>query len=353
MSYVGNNFGTGSMKCNSLCKYFVGVLNKETKMMEIHDAELFNLQPYFPGEAFDEEMSSEKKEQSYREKVDFLIESFGTKKQKRALNSRRMHDVVSGTIQNVVAKAAEHAIEKKGVTALLDDVAQSESQDISVHLPVINTDAECREEVYSFDELISPAEYAALETASETFRDITSEDIQNMIEKKRYSCFVVEKLKSMPQGEKQRDHIARCLWYLDNLIRLNFQKQIKSKFGLGENIPHVIIMKLLKNFTVVNYSSGSVKNMVSTSMKVKIAAHVIALALHIEDFQTDLTVLQRDLKLTETRFLEIARAMRLKITKAKVPVPDAEPEIHKIGSLSLPLPSYEPSTKLNKRKRMS
>lgn len=36
-------------------------------------------------------------------------------------------------------------------------------------------------------------------------------------------------------------------------------------------------------------------------MKAKITAYVIILALHISDFQIDLTVLQRDLKLSEKR----------------------------------------------------
>jgi len=36
-------------------------------------------------------------------------------------------------------------------------------------------------------------------------------------------------------------------------------------------------------------------------MKAKIAAYVIALALHINNFQTDLTILQNDLKLPESR----------------------------------------------------
>uniref|UniRef100_A0A674BFS8 DNA-directed RNA polymerase I subunit RPA49-like n=1 Tax=Salmo trutta TaxID=8032 RepID=A0A674BFS8_SALTR len=49
LSYVGNNFGTESLKCNNLCKYYVGVLNKETMKMEVHRAQLFNMQPIIPG----------------------------------------------------------------------------------------------------------------------------------------------------------------------------------------------------------------------------------------------------------------------------------------------------------------
>lgn len=45
----------------------------------------------------------------------------------------------------------------------------------------------------------------------------------------------------------------------------------------------------------------SLRNLISDSMKAKITAYVILLALHINDFQIDLTMLQRDLKLSERR----------------------------------------------------
>ena len=45
----------------------------------------------------------------------------------------------------------------------------------------------------------------------------------------------------------------------------------------------------------------SLRNLISDSMKAKITAYVIILALHINGFQIDLTMLQRDLKLSEKR----------------------------------------------------
>lgn len=45
----------------------------------------------------------------------------------------------------------------------------------------------------------------------------------------------------------------------------------------------------------------SLRNLISDSMKAKITAYVIILALHINAFQIDLTMLQRDLKLSEKR----------------------------------------------------
>lgn len=32
-----------------LCRYYVGVLNKDTMEMELHSAQLFKMQPFIPG----------------------------------------------------------------------------------------------------------------------------------------------------------------------------------------------------------------------------------------------------------------------------------------------------------------
>lgn len=48
--------------------------------------------------------------------MDSCIEAFGTTKQKRALNSRRMNRVGNESLNCAVAKAAENIIDAKGVT---------------------------------------------------------------------------------------------------------------------------------------------------------------------------------------------------------------------------------------------
>ncbi|RXM36405.1 DNA-directed RNA polymerase I subunit RPA49 [Acipenser ruthenus] len=86
--------------------------------------------------------------------VDSLIEAFGTNKQKRALGARRMNQVGSDTLQKAVAKAAENIIDKKGVTALVNDVAQTDAQDALLYIPPCQTAANKPEDVYKFDDRI-------------------------------------------------------------------------------------------------------------------------------------------------------------------------------------------------------
>ncbi|XP_004600305.2 DNA-directed RNA polymerase I subunit RPA49 [Sorex araneus] len=353
LSYVGNNFGTGALKCNNLCRHFVGILNKTSGQMEVYDAELFNMQPLFADEPVESESSLENQNKTFREKMDSCIEAFGTTKQKRALNSRRMNSVGSESLNRAVTKAAEEIIGTKGMTALLSDAAQDDAQDDSLYLPPCHADAATPEDVYKFEDLLSPAEYEALEAPSEAFRNVTSEEILKMIEENSHCSFVIEALKSLPVDKERRDRQARCLWFLDTLVRFRAQKVIKRKSALGPGVPHIINTKLLKHFTCLTYNNGSLRNLISDSMKAKITAYVLLLALHISNFETDLTVLQRDLRLSEKRIIEIAKAMRLRVSKRKVEVAAGREEEHRVGVLRLPLPAPQSAERQAKRRRIT
>ncbi|XP_032095986.1 DNA-directed RNA polymerase I subunit RPA49 isoform X2 [Sapajus apella] len=333
--------------------HFVGILNKTSGQMEVYDAELFNMQPLFSDESIESELVQESQTKTYREKMDSCIEAFGTTKQKRALNARRMNKVGGDSLNRAVAKAAETIIDTKGVTALVSDAIHNDLQDDSLYLPPCYDDAAKPEDVYKFEDLLSPAEYEALQSPSEAFRNITSEEILKMIEENSHCTFVIDALKSLPSNVESRDRQARCIWFLDTLIRFRAQRVVKRKNALGPDIPHIINTKLLKHFTCLTYNNGSLRNLISDSMKAKITAYVIILALHINDFQIDLTMLQRDLKLSEKRMMEIAKAMRLKISKRRVSVAAGGEEDHKLGTLSLPLPPAQTSGRLSKRRKIT
>ncbi|KAF1499555.1 DNA-directed RNA polymerase I subunit RPA49, partial [Eudyptula minor novaehollandiae] len=285
--------------------------------------------------------------------MDLCIEAFGTSKQKRALNSRRLNAVGNDILNTAVTKAAANIIDAKGVTALIQDMAQDDVQNISIFLPPCNEDADKPENVYKFEDILSPAEYEALRAPAAVFVNITPEEIAKKAEDKSHCSFVLEELKFLPADEKSRDHKSRCLWFLDTLIKFSYLKVIKKKHPMGPECPHIISRKLMKNFTSLTYNNGSVQNLISASMKAKITAYVITLALHINNFQTDLTVLQNDMKLQESRMMDIAKALRLKVSKAKG-LPGLENDLnHKLGTLSLPLPVQKASGNQRKRKKMN
>ncbi|XP_076027176.1 DNA-directed RNA polymerase I subunit RPA49 [Genypterus blacodes] len=353
LSYVGQNFGTGSLKCNNLCKYYVGVLNKQTKQMEVHSAQIFNMQPAVPGEATEAEKLQDAS-QTYRDKVDSLIEAFGTNKQKRALSSRRLNQVGGEMLHQAVAKAANTVIDEKGLEALQQEVAQTESQgDLALHLPPCNADAHTPEDVYPLDNLLSPVEFEALEQAGSKLAAITTEELQKMRDEGGHLC-VVKHLENLPSDGDAREKITRCSFYLSLLLKLARQKNITRKFGQEEGCPRPIQVKLMKTFTVETFNNGRLQNVVSSSMRAKLAAYCLALLLHMDHMTTDLTLLHRDLGLTEARMLEVAKSMGLTLTKPPRGSADEDGmrDKHRQASLVLPLVKYDQFRERRKRKKM-
>ncbi|XP_053193562.1 DNA-directed RNA polymerase I subunit RPA49 isoform X2 [Scomber japonicus] len=353
LSYVGNNFGTESLKCNSLCKYYVGVLDKQTMQMELHSAQLFNMQPLIPGEAT-EAPKPQDTTQTYRDKVDSLIEAFGTNKQKRALTSRRLNQVGSDTLHQAVAKAANTVIDQKGLEALQQEVADTESQaDLALHLPPFSADAEKPENVYLFDDILSPVEFEALEQAGSKMAALTPEELQKMKDEGgRLS--VVKHLENISSVGEAREKTARCAFYLSLLLQLARQRSITRKFGQEEGCPRIIQSKLFKTFTVETFNNGRVQNMLSASMRAKLAAYCLALLLHMGHMTADLTLLHRDLGITEARMTEVAKSMGLTLTKSgRGKADNAElRDEHRYASLVLPLVKYEQFMERRKRRKM-
>uniref|UniRef100_A0A3P9IVW4 RNA polymerase I subunit E n=1 Tax=Oryzias latipes TaxID=8090 RepID=A0A3P9IVW4_ORYLA len=353
LSYVGQNFGEDLMKCNNLCRYYVGVLNKETMQMEIHSAQLFNMQPVIPGEAT-QDAKPQDTTLSYREKVDSLIEAFGTNKQKRALSSRRLNQVGSDALHHAVAEAASTVIDNKGLEALQQEVAETESQGaLSLHLPPCNADADKKEDVYPFEELLSPVEFAALEPNGQKMAALSQEELQKLKDQRGNLC-VVKHLENMPSASEPREKTSRCAFYLSLLIKLAHQKIVTRKFWTEEGCPRVIQSKILRTFTVETYNNGRVQNIVSTSMRAKIAAHSLALLLHLGDMTVNLSLLHRDLEINEARMLEIAKSMGLTISKpARGKGDEAQlQDEHRYASLVLPLIKYDKFVERRKRKKM-
>ncbi|XP_017264572.1 DNA-directed RNA polymerase I subunit RPA49 [Kryptolebias marmoratus] len=353
LCYAGQNFGAGSLKCNNLCKYYVGVLNKRTLRMEVHSAQVFNMQPVIPGERT-ETAKPQDTTQSYRDKVDSLIEAFGTSKQKRALMSRRLNQVGSDTLHQAVAKAASAVIDRKGLEALQQEVAETESQGaLASHLPPCNPNAEKREDVYPFDELLGPTEFAALEQAGSKMAALTAEELNKMRDEGGSLC-VVKHLENLPTEGEAREKMARCTFYLSLLLKLAQQKMVTRKFGQEEGCPRIIQNQLFKTFTVETFNNGRVQNKVSTSMRTKLAAHSLALLLHMGHMTADLSLLHCDLGITEAKMIEVAKSMGLSLNKpARVKGDEAElSQEHRQASIVLPLVKNNQFLERRKRKKM-
>ncbi|XP_048053509.1 DNA-directed RNA polymerase I subunit RPA49 [Megalobrama amblycephala] len=349
LPYVGNNFGPGSLQCNNLCRYFVGVLDKSTMQMKVHNAQLFNMLPTIPGESAADD--NKKQAETYREKVDALIEAFGTTKQKRALTSRRLNEVGNEMLHRSVAQAASNIIDRKGVEALRNEVVEAQAE-TTLFLPTCNTDADKAEDVYPFDCLLSAKEFNALKDVGMKFATLTPENLQEM---RAEFCpqTVIRHLESLPNEAAARDRQSRCAWYLSFLIKVSRRKWLPPKFATESGCPKIIFDKVRKNFTVESFHNGLIKNTVSMSMRMKLASHCLALLLHMNNQTADLTLLHRDLSITENKMLELAKAMGLTLSRLTVIKDEGIKDEHRMASVVLPLVFCDRRVERRKRKRMN
>lgn len=352
LPYVGSNFGPGSSQCNNLCRYFVGVLDKSTMQMKVHNAQQFNMLPLIPGESAAD--GDTKQAETYREKVDALIEAFGTTKQKRALSSRRLNEVGNEMLQQAVALAASNVIDRKGVEALRNEVNESEAKtETPLFLPPCNTAAEKPEDVYPFDQLLSPVEFDALKDVGMKMAALTPEDLQKM-KAELGPQTVLTHLESLPNEDAARDRQSRCAWYLSFLIKVSLQKRsISFKFGTENGCPKIINNKVLKNFTVESFHNGRLRNTVSMSMRLKLVSHCLALLLHMGDQTANLTLLHRDMDISDNKMLELAKAMGLTLSRQTVSNTEGIQDEQRVASLVLPLVHYDRRVERKKRKRMN
>ncbi|CAL8274318.1 unnamed protein product [Gadus morhua 'NCC'] len=343
LSYVANNFGPGSLKCNNLCKYYVGVLNKDTMEMEMHSAQLFKMQPFIAGEPKVTEQV-DNATLTYSEKLNSLVEAFGTTRQRRALKSHRLNRVGAESLQQVVAKAANSVIEQKGFAALSEELHEASNQlDMALYIPPCYPDAERPEDVYLFDDLLSPADYEELAVAGSQMAALAEEGLQTLKDGKCLS--IVKHMESLPSGKTAREKMLRCCAYLYLLLQLYRAGRVNGRFGQNEGCTFNLRRKIFKTFTVETFWKGRLSNQVSPSMRAKIAAYCLALQLHMGFMSVNLTLLQRDLLVKEMWIMEVAKSLGLTLIKpARVKAKGAtlDPaEDHKFATLVLPLVKYK------------
>ncbi|XP_032806802.1 DNA-directed RNA polymerase I subunit RPA49 [Petromyzon marinus] len=347
--YVGQNFGVNTSRCNSLCRYYVGVLDKEDGKMRVYNAQHFMMQPNIQGEK--EYEPKKKSEGSYRDKVDALIEAFGSHKQKRALSARRMNQVGGESLQKAVSTVAQQIIETRGSEFLTREVQRVEAFEQSTYLPPCNPKATSPDEAYKLNDIITEMELEAAEEASSKYLELMKSGTKSVTQDTTLSALAIGAIRVTPNDASIRKLRAGLVWYLDTLVHL-FQlkkKKFSSRDTLGDHMPPLLRTKILECFTTVSFDNGRVQNAMTPALRDKIIAYVLVLALHLNSFSINLSLLQKDFKVSEKKILEVARALGLKIkqTRATSSTTEHKSRIAELAvPLTMPVASHE-----RKRKR--
>ncbi|XP_060064818.1 DNA-directed RNA polymerase I subunit RPA49-like [Ylistrum balloti] len=346
MSYVGQNFGVSADRSQNFCKYYVGLRDKSTGKMTICDAEIFNMLPKLPGD----EQEEEKKDDlslSFREKNDFLTEAFGSKKKQKAMENRLRNKSAAKSMETIMDSAAKQALSQQS------QVARPQVEDQTDGIPPCNKEATSPREVYRLHDIISPSEMEALNAPARLFFDSTYDQVRQWKEQQTYPAYITNHLMTMPLSEAERWKRSKCLMYLHYLITLNNlnTRTIGLKVPLPVEWPGVVIEQLLKRFTMKIDSGGRIRRCRPARLKDKNISYILVLCLMIDEYELELTVLMKDLKLSLERIQNHFRALGCTLTSRKVKT-DMGPSLSVTSAiLNLPLTFPDPSARSKKRGR--
>ncbi|XP_033631933.1 DNA-directed RNA polymerase I subunit RPA49-like [Asterias rubens] len=323
MQYIGQNFGIHAPRLSSHCKYLVGVLDKESGKMKVYDAKSHQLRPWFGDSSKASECITEGGEQeklTYSEKNDRLTEAFGSSRKQRALESRLRSAVTPKALETLANKAIEHAQTQPQSAYPSDDEADSGGI-----LPPCNQKAEFLRDVYNLDDIIAPLwmeEVLKLPLTSE-FIDATDEQITEWQTEEKYCEYILDRLSRFPRSAAEERQEAACILayihYLRKISALGYQDMKTKQVIIDKDLPKSFNDHLVNMFTKTSASVDGVRSrrLFPKQLKEKSLIQMLTLALIVDEFKTDLSLLQKGLTAHLTMLRNHAKALGCRVKESK------------------------------------
>lgn len=297
--------------CENRYSYFVGVRNKETGKMKVYNSSSFVLKPIIKTRIVRPSTPAEK---SYRERLNDLTTSFGSKGKKRSMVARKRYatdtNLLDGALEDMTLKdspvVAKTSVRSKPIS----------STDIE-YVPLKNPDAKSVEEVYNINDIV-PVELHEFLTqqADELLRDLPN-NLTMWTSDRLYCDYVLKHLESGVDISR-----VKFLVYFDSLFKFSSLRStdIRKKDPVPE-ISEPIKSNLLDVFTVSAVSEfGRVSRTFPLKMKDKLLAYMIVLALFIDDYSVNLCLVQSGTKYGLPKVINVAQAVGCHVTRQKVGV---------------------------------
>lgn len=310
---------------------------------------------------------------TYSEKLNSLTAAFGSSKKRKAMQTKLKNKIDSETLESALSAAVEETrvnnLTKRNLSDIDEDDDDDEksseakkvdektlSEQFSI-LPEPNKNATSAYEVYSLNQLFgmtnSEIDHFTAELSTK-FATATSESIKKWTDMNIYSKYVIEHLLIYLNSKFNHQYaLAKCklLAYMNYLMVIYNLKpnQMQSKTAMKTSeIPSNVIDRLFDSYTVSAPGARSKSNRsMPRRLKDKLICHICILALFIDDFETNLDVFQKDLKLPMQRIVEFCQALGCHV-KSKVNTLGDKKIVCKMAYLKLPL---NDTTKYEAKKR--
>ncbi|KAF9209457.1 DNA-directed RNA polymerase I subunit rpa49 [Haplosporangium sp. Z 27] len=338
VEFVGQNFGEGSRQ--GFCRYVIAIRDKETDKVTFKDA------PVIAVNRTIKSLKNAKLHVSAREQFlqakNTLGEAFGTKKIKQQIKSVERNAVNVNTLESV-ASILHDSIAAK-TSALPSKVEIKTQADEDRPIPPYDINATKVEDIYKIDSLITPAEYQLI--PFKTLLDKTTQPLSVL--PFQDSTYVNNGLKAALSTSKKDRHRIRLLMYINFLMA--FRTIPEKKLGDTEtvnrimgDIPSLILENFYERFTETPQGSEKKRYNFTPKCRDKILCWIFAIALTLENFNIDASVMTTDLSLRQTKVNELFKSLGCKISeatatqKAQASANEDEPKAMKRAILTVPL----------------
>lgn len=335
--------------------YLLVVHDKADDSLSLHNLPYFMVKPecFISNYCLSNERLKVDKAATYSEKMDSLTAAFGSSKKRKAMQTKIKNRIDTDTLEKAVNTAVE---DSKAVIESFSTPQQDGEESMGINqdsleqysiLPVPNKNAESPSDVYDLHETLSISKEELdkfTEELATKFSIATDEAVKKWKETALYPEYVLEELtilEATTRPHKYKMRKAKLLAYLNYLLALYRLKsaQLRTKSPLSSSeVPHVAINRLFDMYTVCSSTNAQAKSMrtMPRRLKDKLTCHILILALHINDFTTNLQSLQKDLKLPLQKLSDYFQALGCYV-RSQVSTVKGKKLVCKIAQLKLPL----------------
>ncbi|KAF9896210.1 DNA-directed RNA polymerase I subunit rpa49, partial [Lobosporangium transversale] len=243
-----------------------------------------------------------------------LGEAFGTKKAKQQIKSVERNAVNVSTLDKDAGILRDTIAAK---TSALPSKAEIKAEaDEDRPIPPYNLNATKVEEIYNFDDLITPAEYQLI-----PFKSILNNPNQPItVLPFQGSSYVNDSLMALMSVSKKDRHKIRVLMYISYLMAFRTIPDKKLDDSdtvnriMGGEVPSLILENFYERFTEMPEDSKK-RHTFTPKSKDKLLSWIFVLALTLENFNIDAAVMTRDLSLKQNRVNELWKSLGCKVNE--------------------------------------
>lgn len=334
---TGNLKYTGPViqKQSSYMKYYIGVVDKQTKTIEqIEQCLHCTLKPKITSNENQEE--SKLSDKNYRQKTDILVESFGSSKQKRLVSARKRNEEVNSTVSDKVSNIVNTIIDKSPPAFLTEKKKTPEPIKEEFIAPPLNNYALQVKDMYKLADIITNQIYEAVRPHAQEIIDGDNVKVKKILEESKFSEYVSHHLRCLPSSASEREKRATYLCYLDYMMKFYMihPRSIDKKDGCP-HVPLDIQYFLHGQFT---QRADNGKRFVPKKYKDKLLCYILVLSLILENYEMTCNLLVKDLKIGVGKLTKILRSIgcSVKNPRKRKAEDDNDAPLSVIASLQLP-----------------